>query len=329
MRRLCIFDRGAASVTLDDPFIQYREGQARRDHLPHFPGAEAEDRRHNEGHSLSMPHKMPKFGILQRGERVISPAPEQPSFVPRPTSCQSPRSPLDSHNPQGIDPSGVFVTVTRLQVQAQQALEYEKARENKPAQATVLAPAPRSPRAQTKLRATEPTDASPALRIQDDLDYEGYTSTDSYSNERVMQLDWRVLQVKTASVSTNTVATQYWHWVDRAESSRDNNLFEHQVLKDSLPSNVMWGVYKEPLDFHLRLSELVQVLYAPESTKVIIGTRQIEGVEHRGDVLAHFRRERTKRRFLSFMREKGIKIVMVVRYVSSNCPVGGARIARG
>ena len=58
------------------------------------------------------------------------------------------------------------------------------------------------------------------------------------------------------------------------------------MLKESLPLKVAWGVYKEPLGFHLRLSELTQVSYAPETAKVMIGTREVDGIKYRGDILA-------------------------------------------
>lgn len=148
-----------------------------------------------------------------------------------------------------------------------------------------------------------------AASLQEDLEHSGYTSTDSFSGDHVMKLDWRVYQVKTRLTTTNPAVTQYWHWVDKAEEGGESNIFEHQVLKDVVSNEVSWGVYKEPYDFHLRQSELVNVSYAPNSQKVVIATKPVQGVEHRGDVLAHFKRERTKRRFLTFMRKKGVKLV--------------------
>lgn len=168
--------------------------------------------------------------------------------------------------------------------------------------------ATRNPSKKQKLDQRQPETASTrSASIQDDLEYSGYTSQDSYSGDRVLTLDWRVYQVKTNKVTTNPAVTQYWHWVEKADD--ESNIFEHQVLKDVLPKNVTWGVYKDPYDFHLRLSELVNVSYAPNCQKLIIKTKPVPGVEHRGDVLAHFKRERTKRRFLLFMKKKGVKLV--------------------
>lgn len=143
----------------------------------------------------------------------------------------------------------------------------------------------------------------------DGLEYSGYTSTDTFSGDHVMNVDWRVYQVKHSLTSTNTLVTQYWHWVDKADGGNEDNMFEHQVLKDVLPHKVTWGVYKDPIDFHLRLAELTEITYAGSSQKVIIGTKEIKGVTWRGDMLAHFKRERTKRRFLIFMKRLGVKLV--------------------
>lgn len=141
---------------------------------------------------------------------------------------------------------------------------------------------------------------------KDDLDHIGYTSTDSLTKDPVVKKDWRVHQVKTMRLTSNPSTTQYWHWVDKCHDCEP--MFEHQVLKEMEPST-SWGIFKEPIDFHLRLRELTHIVYSRESGKIIIGTRQVEGVEWRGSVLADFKRERTKRRFLTFMRKKGIDLV--------------------
>ncbi|KAM7190995.1 hypothetical protein V8F20_009533 [Naviculisporaceae sp. PSN 640] len=143
----------------------------------------------------------------------------------------------------------------------------------------------------------------------EDLMYDGYTSSDSFSKDHVMPVDWRVHQVKHAKISTNTCVTQYWHFVDPADGGEDHYVFEHQVLKDVLPNRVAWGVYKEPYDFHLRLNEITEATFARDCDHVIIGTKEIPGVVYRGDVMVAFKRPRTRKRFLSFLRKKGIKLV--------------------
>lgn len=149
--------------------------------------------------------------------------------------------------------------------------------------------------------------------LEDDLDCSGYTSTDSLTRDPVVKKDWRVHQVKTMRLTSNPSTTQYWHWVDKCHDCEP--MFEHQVLKEMEPAT-SWGIFKEPIDFHLRLRELTNIAYSRDSQKVVIGTRRVEGVEWRDNVLAHFKRERTKRRFLTFMRKKGVDLVRTQGYTS-------------
>ncbi|KAH8902935.1 hypothetical protein BR93DRAFT_861541, partial [Coniochaeta sp. PMI_546] len=144
----------------------------------------------------------------------------------------------------------------------------------------------------------------------DGLEFTGYTSHDSYSRDPIWRHDWRVYQVKTAHMTSNPSVTQYYHWVDRGADGTEEFCFEHQVLKDVIPPNkVTWGVYKDPFDFHLRLSELVEVRWSRDSLKMLAVTQRVPGVEWRGDVIVNFKRERTKRRFLAFLGRKGVKLV--------------------
>lgn len=148
----------------------------------------------------------------------------------------------------------------------------------------------------------------------EDLESAGYTSHDSYSRDPIWRHDWRVYQVKTAHMTSNPSVTQYYHWVDRGADGTEEFCFEHQVLKDVIPPNkVTWGVYKDPFDFHLRLSELVDVKWSRDSLKMLAVTRQVPGVEWRGDVIVNFKRERTKRRFLMFLARKQVKLVRSAR----------------
>ncbi|KUI65398.1 hypothetical protein VM1G_00464 [Cytospora mali] len=140
---------------------------------------------------------------------------------------------------------------------------------------------------------------------QDGLDYEGYTSTDSYSHDNIMAIDFRITQLKTRGNATNMNHTQYWHWV----SSKNNSYLEHQVLRTVNPPS--WGVYKEPLNFNICLKELELVEYSPQNDclKIVVRTKPVAGVDHRGDVMALFKRERTLKRFLHFLGEKGVTLV--------------------
>lgn len=156
------------------------------------------------------------------------------------------------------------------------------------------------------------------LAPAEDLYYEGYTSDDSFSGDKIQEVDWRLLQVRHREMTTNTGITQYWHWLGAGEDLTgrgEENCFEHQVLKDVKGRRVTWGVYKEPIDFHLRLEEIEEVVYAPAESgclKILISVKKDltrNGEESRGDVLAWFKRERTKRRFLTFLRKKGKTVV--------------------
>ncbi|POS72267.1 hypothetical protein DHEL01_v209341 [Diaporthe helianthi] len=142
---------------------------------------------------------------------------------------------------------------------------------------------------------------------EDEFAHDGYTSTDSFSGDNIMQIDFRVTQLKTSQHTTNMSHTQYWHWV----SDKGKPYFEHQVLRTVEPK-ASWGVYKEPLDFHLRLHELDFVEYCLESgsdcTKIVVHTKPAAKVDHRGIVMAYFKRQRTLKRFLGFLAKKGVQL---------------------
>ncbi|CAK7225654.1 hypothetical protein SCUCBS95973_005935 [Sporothrix curviconia] len=174
----------------------------------------------------------------------------------------------------------------------------------------------------TSRAASHVTDGAPATAEDSDLEHSGYTTTDSLTLDTVVKKDWRVHQVKTKNLATNPQTTQYWHWVDRKQAYRSrpggrrafDPMFEHQVLKETEPVT-SWGVFADPVDFHLRLRELTEVAFAPGTCIVVIGTREVEGIDGRGNVLAEFKRERTKRRFLSFLQKKGVPLRRTERHV--------------
>ncbi|KAL8369535.1 hypothetical protein RB595_000052 [Gaeumannomyces hyphopodioides] len=148
------------------------------------------------------------------------------------------------------------------------------------------------------------------MRISsEDIHHDSYTSVDSYSGDLVMRVDWRVNMVKTSERSSGADITQYWHWVDagQVDDGSEGNIFEHQVLSEVKPPS--WGVYKDPTNFHLRLAELKAISWAPRTLRIVIATVPIPGIAHRGDVLAEFKRERTKRRLLKFMEKKEVRLI--------------------
>ncbi|KAH6627355.1 hypothetical protein F5144DRAFT_651627 [Chaetomium tenue] len=145
------------------------------------------------------------------------------------------------------------------------------------------------------------------------LEYDGYTSSDSISEDRLHPNDWRLHQVKTRSFATHPGVTQYWHWV--TEKQGDKKVIEHQVLESVQP--IKWSVFKKPYNFHLKLGDIQEVSFARASNKVVVSHkkgRDGRDLGPRGHVMAQFKRDRTKRRFLTFLsRERGVKIAEVNR----------------
>ncbi|TGJ88452.1 hypothetical protein E0Z10_g282 [Xylaria hypoxylon] len=134
--------------------------------------------------------------------------------------------------------------------------------------------------------------------IQAEFEYEGYSSRDSFSDCRTMHLDFRVHQIKTRVLTTRPNVTQYWTW------KPEDNKFEHQVLRGVQPG-VTWGYYREPDKFNCGLEEIKEIRYASSGLKMLVARTD----EKHGDILAFFKRERTKKRFLVFARKKGVKLV--------------------
>jgi hypothetical protein len=143
------------------------------------------------------------------------------------------------------------------------------------------------------------------LMADDAADDGNVTDTDSYCGEAIEPTDFRVYQVKHRTLSSNPAMTQYWHWLD----DEDERSLQHQVLKDVNPTQ--WGMYREPLNFSVNFQEVLEVLFAPSSQRVVVvmdeTSREDDG-KPRGDVLVHFKRDRTLRRFCNHMASKGIRV---------------------
>ncbi|KAJ2989351.1 hypothetical protein NUW58_g3511 [Xylaria curta] len=133
-----------------------------------------------------------------------------------------------------------------------------------------------------------------------DLDYEGYSSRDSFSSGRITQLDFRIYQIKTRVLTTRPDVTQYWTW------KPEENRLEHQVLRDVQPS-ITWGCYREPDKFNCGMADIKEIRYASDGQKILV----VRADETKGDILVFFKRQRTKKRFLVFTKKKGIKLVKV------------------
>ncbi|KAH8202197.1 hypothetical protein TruAng_003672 [Truncatella angustata] len=137
-------------------------------------------------------------------------------------------------------------------------------------------------------------------QVVDDLEYDGWSSTDSFSAGTISHLDWRIHQIKTPQLTTSSEVTQYWTY------KKESRTFLHQVLRDVHPK-VIWGVYQKPLDFDLKLDELIEAQYSSGNLRVAMQLRD----PARPTVLAQFKRERTKRRFLAFLRKQNINVTKI------------------
>jgi hypothetical protein len=134
-----------------------------------------------------------------------------------------------------------------------------------------------------------------------DLECDGYSSRDSFSNGRIMHMDFRVYQIKTQTLMTRLDVTQYWTW------KPDENKFEHQVLGDVDP--ITWAYYQHSHKFNCTVEEMTQIRYASDGLKILV----VRAHEGKGDILVFFKRERTKRRFLTFVKKRGVKLVKSTR----------------
>ncbi|KAM0321424.1 hypothetical protein ACHAQA_010140 [Verticillium albo-atrum] len=152
-----------------------------------------------------------------------------------------------------------------------------------------------------------------------DLSYEGFTDTDEYSGDQIGNHDFCLSSVKSLINTTSTKVTQYWHWVD-LEGGTDY-VFEHQVLSECNPPS--WGLYSNPVNFHFAPQDVVDIHWAAGTRKVVVRCQPGVGKDERtgrerGDMVADFARERTKRRFLVFCQKKGVAVIKTTEDVIEN-----------
>ncbi|KAH7308019.1 hypothetical protein B0I35DRAFT_453944 [Stachybotrys elegans] len=150
---------------------------------------------------------------------------------------------------------------------------------------------------------------SPALASDDELYTAELSDADSWCGSPLTAHDWRLYQVKTRLYTSSTKVTQYWSWLD------DTKRFEHQVLTEISPAK--WGVLREPINFDLRLDEMVQITYNLKALHISILVNTERPViakkdgKPRGHIMAAFKRERTMKRFLRFCRNKGVRLAEI------------------
>ncbi|KAK4139075.1 uncharacterized protein C8A04DRAFT_33463 [Dichotomopilus funicola] len=274
----------------------------------------------------------------------ISPSTKRPSIILKKSPTKAKMGERQSDQDEADDESEGEVAG---EAEKEREAEEEETQEDKNKEKTHDSITAKSPPAQVVVvvnihqkdndQVDNPEEEEATSDIGSTLDYDGYTSSDSISGDRLMENEWQLHQVRTRSKGTNPRVTQYWHWVKdenqhpypRRPSSKskhrrghnahhheDNGpnqrvVIEHQVLEDVGP--IKWSVFKKPCNFHLKLADIEEVSHTPGSTKVVVTHKKGKDgrdVGPRGDVMAQFRRDRTKRRFLRFLvREMGIRVV--------------------
>jgi hypothetical protein len=150
---------------------------------------------------------------------------------------------------------------------------------------------------------------SPSIRPYRTLvdDTEDFTDTDLWSGAPITQNDFRVDQIKSRLYTSSPRVTQYLHWM------KEGRCLEHQILREGHP--VRWAKLREPINFDVRLDDLVDVVWNRRVLKahLIMSDRntQISSLDGRprGDVLVSFRRERTLRRLIRVLGSMGVRTI--------------------
>lgn len=145
-----------------------------------------------------------------------------------------------------------------------------------------------------------------------DLEFEGYTDVDDFCGGELSVHDWALQCVKSRMFTSNPGVTQYWYYDNPEET------FQHQVLRDFDTNRANWSHLAEPFSFNVTLDDVKSILWcpSPESLKIVIQMKDTEkriedDGQPRGDLVAAFARNRTKRRFIVFCQERGMNIVGV------------------
>ncbi|KAH8127679.1 hypothetical protein FP744_10005207 [Trichoderma asperellum] len=150
---------------------------------------------------------------------------------------------------------------------------------------------------------------SPSIRpyrilVDDTADF---TDTDLWSGASLTKDDFRIDQIKSRLYTSSSRVTQYLHW------TKEGRFLEHQVLKEGHP--VRWGVLKEPVNFDVRIDDLMDVVWNRRVMKAhfMMGERSTRLPSRdgppRGDVLVLFRRERTLRRLIKVLEGMGVRTI--------------------
>lgn len=150
-----------------------------------------------------------------------------------------------------------------------------------------------------------------------ELEYDDYTDTDEFSQGSLTSCDFALHCVKSRLSTSPGNVTQYWTWTEQ----NDGWFFEHQVLMECEPEQpVEWGTYSKGVaTFHIEPGDVEEVLWAPQTLRVIIRasaeeqTRDKDG-KPRGQLQGEFRSERSKRRFVSLCIRESLTVIKMNEY---------------
>ena len=137
---------------------------------------------------------------------------------------------------------------------------------------------------------------------------EDYSDTDSVYGTTAYKEEYRVAQIKHRRHASSTNSSQYWSW------QPDRQAFEHHVVKSVGP--VKWGFLDKPVDFHVNLEEIHEIVWDLQTLRVQIRVDplcnsavilEVDG-KPRGDLMVLFKRERTMKRFMFFCRSQKVRL---------------------
>ncbi|EGR50314.1 uncharacterized protein TRIREDRAFT_76250 [Trichoderma reesei QM6a] len=133
-----------------------------------------------------------------------------------------------------------------------------------------------------------------------------FTDKDASSGTPLTQNDFRIDQIKSRLYTTPAGLTQYLHWI------KEDRCLEHQTLQGDSP--VTWRALSEPVNFDVRLVDLVEVLWNRRELKAhfAMTQRSMQISPHigpRGDIMVSFNRERTLKRLIKVLEARGVRTI--------------------
>ncbi|KAL7815558.1 hypothetical protein V8C26DRAFT_126358 [Trichoderma gracile] len=133
-----------------------------------------------------------------------------------------------------------------------------------------------------------------------------FTDKDVSNDTPLTQKDFRIDQIKTRLYTSSAGLTQYLHWI------KEDRCLEHQTLQGENP--VTWRALSEPVNFDVRLDDLVEILWNRRELKAhfAMSPRSTQVSPHigpRGDVMVSFKRERTLKRLIKVLGTTGVRTI--------------------